>query len=132
MHPQGDVGLVVSSAARKHAIATVFNAPFDPKGSGLVLQYELQLKKGLECGGAYLKLLTATDDLSLDGFKADTPYTIMFGPDKCGSTNKARPRPNPCPDSRPRPSSNPRLGHKSSPDPLLTLTLALIVPQPQS
>merc|ERR1719181_1822726 len=44
--------------------------------------------KGLQCGGAYLKLLTASDELSEDGFKAETPYTIMFGPDRCGDTNK--------------------------------------------
>ena len=25
---------------------------------------------------------------SVCSFKADTPYTIMFGPDKCGETNK--------------------------------------------
>ena len=37
---------------------------------------------------ADLKLLSASDALTADGFKADTPYTIMFGPDKCGETNK--------------------------------------------
>ena len=62
--------------------------PFDPKGKGLVIQYELQLKNGLQCGGAYLKLLSASDALDANGFKAETPYTIMFGPDKCGETNK--------------------------------------------
>jgi len=52
------------------------------------VQYELQLKNGLSCGGAYLKLLTASKELALDGFHASTPYTIMFGPDKCGTTDK--------------------------------------------
>jgi len=84
----GDTGLVVSSKAKRHAIATVLPTPFAPAGVGLVLQYELQLQNGLECGGAYLKLLRASEDLSSSGFKASTPYTIMFGPDKCGSTNK--------------------------------------------
>merc|ERR1719502_527987 len=83
-----DTGLVVSDPARKHAVSTLFAKPFDPKGVGLVIQYELQLKNGLTCGGAYLKLLTASEELSHDGFKAETPYTIMFGPDKCGETNK--------------------------------------------
>merc|ERR1719399_2265815 len=27
-------------------------------------------------------------DLDLSALKDDTPYTIMFGPDKCGATNK--------------------------------------------
>jgi len=84
----GDKGLVVSSPARRHAISTIFTQPVNPKGTGLVVQYELQLQKNLECGGAYIKLLTASEELSTDGFKADTPYTIMFGPDKCGTTNK--------------------------------------------
>ena len=83
-----DQGLVVSSPARKHAVSTLFSTPFDPKSKGLVIQYELQLKNTLQCGGAYLKLLTASKELSADGFKADTPYTIMFGPDKCGETNR--------------------------------------------
>ena len=85
----GDMGLVVSSPAKKHAVSTLFAAPFDPKASGgLVVQYELQLKNRLQCGGAYIKLLSASEELSQDGFKAETPYTIMFGPDNCGTTNK--------------------------------------------
>jgi len=84
---KGDKGLVVGDPAQRHAVSTTFKA-LDPKGSGFVVQYELQLKNGLECGGAYLKLLTASEELSLDGFHASTPYTIMFGPDKCGDTNK--------------------------------------------
>ena len=47
-----DKGLVVSDPARKHAVSTLFASPFDPKGQGLVIQYELQLKNGLQCGGA--------------------------------------------------------------------------------
>jgi calnexin len=85
----GDMALVVASPAKKHAVSALFAKPFDPKEQGgLVIQYELQLKNRLQCGGAYLKLLTASDELSHDGFKAETPYTIMFGPDHCGSTNK--------------------------------------------
>jgi len=83
-----DKGLVVGDPARKHAVSTIFSNAVDPRNKGLVLQYELQLKNGLQCGGAYIKLLTASESLSHDGFKAETPYTIMFGPDKCGETNK--------------------------------------------
>jgi calnexin len=84
----GDKGLVVGSEAKKHAVSTVFAEPVDPKGKGLVVQFELQMKKELTCGGAYIKLLTASDELSTEGFTGESPYTIMFGPDKCGSTNK--------------------------------------------
>jgi len=83
----GDMGLVVSDQARRHAVSTVFPKAFSTK-QGLVVQYELQLKKGLQCGGAYIKLLAASEQLDQDGFTAGTPYTIMFGPDKCGATNK--------------------------------------------
>jgi len=40
----------------------------------------------LECGGAYIKLLS--DPFNTEDFDGSTPYTIMFGPDKCGGTNK--------------------------------------------
>ncbi len=43
---------------------------------------------GLECGGAYLKLLRETKSLHQEEFSNTTPYVIMFGPDKCGHTNK--------------------------------------------
>ena len=79
---------MVGNEAKKHAVSHLFKEPIDPKGTGLVVQYELHMKKDLKCGGAYLKLLTASEELDHDGFKAETPYTIMFGPDKCGETNK--------------------------------------------
>jgi len=43
---------------------------------------------GLECGGAYIKLLRDNAALHQDEFANTTPYVIMFGPDKCGNTNK--------------------------------------------
>jgi calnexin len=52
----------------------------------LIVQYEVKLEETLNCGGAYIKLLRQTEDLKqLDNA---SPYTIMFGPDKCGTTNK--------------------------------------------
>eukprot|EP00884_Botryococcus_braunii_P011091 jgi/Botrbrau1/19984/Bobra.0768s0001.1 len=52
------------------------------------LQYELKLADGLTCGGAYLKFITDHTSFDASALKEDTPYTVMFGPDKCGSTNK--------------------------------------------
>lgn len=43
---------------------------------------------GLECGGAYLKLLRDNKALHQEEFSNASPYVIMFGPDKCGTTNK--------------------------------------------
>ena len=42
----------------------------------------------LVCGGAYLKLLQENKKLHQEEFSNATPYVIMFGPDKCGHTNK--------------------------------------------
>jgi calnexin len=68
------------------------------------VQYEVKLQHGLECGGAYIKLLTEEEESESAGgedeqesgkglrageeYTDKTPFTIMFGPDKCGSTNK--------------------------------------------
>lgn len=93
----GDEGLVLKTKAAHHAISAQFDKPLDPAGKTLVVQYEVKLQKGLDCGGAYLKLLTDSDAVSSDhlqiaraslnivllqGVQAEefsdkTPYTIM-------------------------------------------------------
>ena len=76
--------------AKHYGLTAKLDEPVDPS-SGLVLQYEVKLADGLTCGGAYLKFLTATKDFDPAELTDGTPYTIMFGPDKCGSTNKVCP-----------------------------------------
>ncbi|CAG8452330.1 7248_t:CDS:10 [Ambispora gerdemannii] len=77
---EGDTGLVVKSVAAFHAISAPFDEPLDNTDKTL---------KGLECGGAYLKLLTKSEKgIQAEEFSDQTPYTIMFGPDRCGNTNK--------------------------------------------
>ncbi|KAG8526987.1 uncharacterized protein KY384_008416 [Bacidia gigantensis] len=83
-----DKGLVVKNAAAHHAISAKFPKKIDNKGKTLVVQYEVKLQNGLECGGAYMKLLQDNKKLASDEFSNASPYIIMFGPDKCGSTNK--------------------------------------------
>ncbi|ODO00609.1 calnexin [Cryptococcus wingfieldii CBS 7118] len=89
---EGDKGLVLKTKAAHHAISTLFPQPIDPKGKPFALQYEVKLQKGLECGGAYIKLLTEHEEgeglRAGEDYTDKTPFTIMFGPDKCGSTNK--------------------------------------------
>ena len=82
-----DDGLYVPEAAKHYGVSAPLATPFDPK-DGLTLQYEATLQDGLECGGAYLKFLTAHGDHDGAALNGDTPYTVMFGPDKCGGTNK--------------------------------------------
>ena len=47
---------------------------------------QVKFEESLTCGGAYVKLPRSGEDLS--NLNSDTPYTIMFGPDRCGSNNK--------------------------------------------
>lgn len=61
------------SKAAHHAISTLFDTPIDPKGKPLVVQYEVKLQKGLDCGGAYIKLLTESEDSS--SLRAGAEYT---------------------------------------------------------
>eukprot|EP01018_Ginkgo_biloba_P037396 Gb_13488 [translate_table: standard] len=83
-----DYGLLVSEAAKKYGI--VVELPeVDFKDEPVVLQYELKLQSGLECGGAYLKfLIPQKAGWDPKHFNNESPYSIMFGPDKCGATNK--------------------------------------------
>ncbi|CUM64445.1 uncharacterized protein PRCAT00002049001 [Priceomyces carsonii] len=81
-----DKGLVMKSKASHHAISYKLPEPFNNTNKDLVLQYEVKLQDGLSCGGTYIKLL----DYGFDEkpFSSETPYQVMFGPDKCGSFNK--------------------------------------------
>lgn len=85
----GDKGLVVKSVAKHHGISAVLKEPITfQDNKPFIVQYEVKLQKNLDCGGAYLKLLTYDPTFSQADFKDDTPYTIMFGPDKCGADSK--------------------------------------------
>ena len=85
---EGDKGLVLKDKAAHHAISAKFDKPISNKKDTLVVQYEVKLQSGLECGGAYMKLLQDNKKLASDEFSNACPYIIMFGPDKCGATNK--------------------------------------------
>ncbi|KAM8843035.1 calmegin [Synchiropus picturatus] len=84
----GDQGLVLKSRAKHHAISAMLNKPFIFQDDPLVVQYEVNFQDGIDCGGAYIKLLSDTGDLNLEQFHDRTAYTIMFGPDKCGEDYK--------------------------------------------
>jgi len=86
----GDFGLVLKSKAKHAAISSRFKKPFVFKDNKkpLILQYEINYQNGQECGGGYLKLLSHSNTLDLNKLNDKTPYTIMFGPDRCGSESK--------------------------------------------
>lgn len=87
-----DLGLVLKSQAKHAAIAAPLLRPFVFGERPLVVQYEVQLQDGQTCGGSYLKLLSQGVESAANGglaqFNDQTPYTIMFGPDKCGNDIK--------------------------------------------
>ncbi|XP_061090670.1 calnexin isoform X2 [Conger conger] len=84
----GDMGLVLKTRAKHHAISAQLLRPFVFDTKPLIIQYEVNFQTGIDCGGAYVKLLSQTPDLDLDEFVDKTPYSIMFGPDKCGEDYK--------------------------------------------
>jgi len=83
----GDLGLVIPEEAKHYGAASSFATLTGAKGVPFVLQYEVKFQDGLSCGGAYLKVFNS-DGKKTGEFKDDTPYVIMFGPDKCGATDK--------------------------------------------
>ncbi|CAH9148183.1 unnamed protein product [Cuscuta epithymum] len=84
-----DYGLLVSEKARKYAIVKELDEAVNLKDETVVLQYEVRFQEGLECGGAYIKYLRPQDAKWVaKEFDNESPYSIMFGPDKCGGTNK--------------------------------------------
>lgn len=86
---KGDFGLVAKTPAAHHAISASLPEVIDNKDKTLVVQYEVKAQNGVLCGGAYMKLLTESPKgVKFKEFSDETPYTIMFGPDKCGGTDK--------------------------------------------
>lgn len=83
----GDRGLIIPQKARHYALSAPVVGAEDLTVSDLVVQYEVKFSDGMTCGGAYVKLPT-------DGFPgskkfdSSVKYSVMFGPDKCGSTDK--------------------------------------------
>lgn len=85
----GDYGIKTEHESRHHAISRKMTeiAKLD-QTKPFVLQYEAKFEEELMCGGAYLKLFDSSSIDDLKFFNNETPYVIMFGPDRCGATNK--------------------------------------------
>ena len=83
--------LQVTEKNQKYGLTAILPQPLDPT-KGLVLQYEVQFIEGHECSGAYLKLLPHDDAFKPEQLEKDAPYTIMFGPDRCGPNSRVSAR----------------------------------------
>lgn len=84
-----DTGIQTGPDARFHGISAKMDKPFNSSdGKDIVIQYSVKNEQGIDCGGAYIKLLPGGDKFDSDKFGGDTQYGIMFGPDICGSTKR--------------------------------------------
>ena len=83
-----DFTLMLKEGAKHYGLAKAFPSNLAPgrDDKTLVIQYEVKLTEGLTCGGAYIKLLQS--GVGIYDFDGSTPFSIMFGPDHCGDTNK--------------------------------------------
>ncbi|KVI07869.1 Calreticulin [Cynara cardunculus var. scolymus] len=80
-----DKGIQTSTDARHFAISAKI-PEFSNKNRTLVLQYSIKIEQDIECGGGYIKLMSGY--VNQKKFGGDTPYSVMFGPDLCGTQTK--------------------------------------------
>jgi len=83
----GDYVMNLEKAAHHYGLSAKFDRPAKT-GDSIVVQYEVRFHEGLDCGGAYVKMLAEESLPNLANVDDQTPYIIMFGPDKCGTTKK--------------------------------------------
>ncbi|XP_011628731.1 calreticulin-3 [Amborella trichopoda] len=80
-----DKGIQTYPDARHFAISAKI-PEFTNKNRTLVFQYSVKFEQDIECGGGYIKLLSGY--VNQKKFGGDTPYSVMFGPDICGTQTK--------------------------------------------
>ncbi|KAL0207864.1 hypothetical protein P9112_010451 [Eukaryota sp. TZLM1-RC] len=80
-----DKGLVLKTPAAHSAIFTNLEQPIVLESDPFVFQYEVRYQKApISCAGSYVKLL---QKVPIDSdFSDKDSYTIMFGPDICGTS----------------------------------------------
>ncbi|XP_023645182.1 calreticulin-3 [Capsella rubella] len=78
-------GIQTYNDAKHYAISAKI-PEFSNKNRTLVVQYSVKIEQDIECGGAYIKLLSGY--VNQKQFGGDTPYSLMFGPDICGTQTK--------------------------------------------
>ncbi|OHT01537.1 Calnexin like protein [Tritrichomonas foetus] len=86
-HP-GEKMIFMSTENSYYGLSTKFPEPLDVTDKTLVVQYEIRFEDTIECGGAYIKLYSKENFDTPSTVSNETRYVIMFGPDKCGDTNK--------------------------------------------
>ena len=72
-----------------YGVTAMLEEPFLPS-KGIVLQYDTTATEGHSCGGRYLKLLSHDSRFRPEDLSNSTPFSILFGPDKCEPTGQIR------------------------------------------
>jgi len=83
-----NTGLQTSDDARFYGLSAPLSSTFTSADKDLVIQYSVKHEQGIDCGGAYIKLLPGGDKFDSASFGGDSPYGVMFGPDICGGTKR--------------------------------------------
>jgi calnexin len=82
-----DYGLLLPREAQRYAATASLGSVVSlSDDEPLIIAYEVTLQRGLDCGGAYVKVFD--DTVAVDAVSPASPYIIMFGPDKCGGSGK--------------------------------------------
>jgi len=81
-----DEGIQTSEDARFYSLTAPLSGEVNNKDKDLIVSYTVRHDQVLDCGGAYLKLTPPGFDAKK--FGGDTPYSIMFGPDVCGTSTR--------------------------------------------
>lgn len=81
-----DTGIKTSTDARHYSISAPLASEISNKGKDLIVSFTVRHDQVLDCGGAYIKLLTPGLDQAK--FSGDDKYAIMFGPDMCGTSTR--------------------------------------------
>jgi len=81
-----DKGLHTKQDARFYQISAKIPKSFSNKGKDLIFQFSVKHEQNIDCGGGYFKLMPGPLDQT--SFNGDSKYSIMFGPDICGSSTK--------------------------------------------
>ena len=78
-------GYKTSQDARFYASSAPFGTEITNEDKDLVVSVSVKHEQGIDCGGGYIKILSA---LEPKDFHGESEYFLMFGPDVCGYTRK--------------------------------------------
>lgn len=100
-----DHALFLRKKHARYGLSKKLKQPFSLDAEQVTIQFEARFHNKLSCSGAYLKFVSETELSAMkqedgvgeekqtekqeqEAFSEQTPYVLMFGPDKCGNTQK--------------------------------------------